>query len=459
MKKKRVSALLLSIVMIEVMVLRNPDYCAKAASGYENTTVTIHFRNAGKWDNVGVWAYEGMGFKRQVMPADLCPAYNTKTDRAIWPGAKMEKELDHEGWYSIRLTFKDTSSGAVFIFNNLVADTKADTSTGGDETDQEFLDGAKKKGLICDTELKKYTHNQYIAKNFTAGDYWCDFDGNIYGSATLLSKSMPKSYGTVEKELQYISVNTKSIKPGTKGILLGAKTSGDGRLAYKSGNKSVITIDSNGVMNAKKPGKSVITVTASETTKYKKATRQVTITVLPKEKQVISVKSVSKIYTGKSSLDIKAKAKGDVKLKYSVDNKKIASVDNKGLVKLKGCGNLKITVTAPETAMYKSAKKVINITVKPQKINKIVTGSSGKGWINVSWSKDDRATSYNVVLSKDSGFKNTKTVQTVKTDLNAGNMPSMYYYVKIQAVYKVQTNDKSIEYCGEWSKVKKVKVK
>ena len=126
---------------------------------------------------------------------------------------------------------------------------------------------------------------------------------------------------------------------------------------------------------------------------------------------------------------------------------------------MKGCGNLKITVTAPETAMYKSAKKVINITVKPQKINKIVTGSSGKGWINVSWSKDDRATSYNVVLSKDSGFKNTKTVQTVKTDLNAGNMPSMYYYVKIQAVYKVQTNDKSIEYCGEWSKVKKVKVK
>ena len=32
MKKKRVFALLLSIVMVAVMVLGNPDYCAKAAS-------------------------------------------------------------------------------------------------------------------------------------------------------------------------------------------------------------------------------------------------------------------------------------------------------------------------------------------------------------------------------------------------------------------------------------------
>ena len=276
--------------------------------------------------------------------------------------------------------------------------------------------------------------------------------GNYTGTAKTQYRIISKN---VEKKSQNITVKTKSIKSGTKGILLGAETSGDGRLTYKSGNKSVITIDSNGVMNARKPGKSVITVTASETTKYKKATKKVTITVLPKEKQVISVKSVPKIYTGKSSLDIKAKAKGDVKLKYSVDNKKIASVDNKGLVKLKGCGNLKITITAPETASYKKATKIITTKIRPQKVSSVRFTSPGKGRMSVSWAKDNRATGYIVVFSKDSSFSEsmTRTVQTSRTSLSYGNMPGMCYYVKVRSSYKAGL------YLGEWSEVKKVFVK
>ena len=88
--------------------------------------------------------------------------------------------------------------------------------------------------------------------------------GNYTGTAKTQYRIISKN---VEKKSQNITVKTKSIKSGTKGILLGAETSGDGRLTYKSGNKSVITIDSNGVMNARKPGKSVISLTASETTK------------------------------------------------------------------------------------------------------------------------------------------------------------------------------------------------
>ena len=180
-----------------------------------------------------------------------------------------------------------------------------------------------------------------------------------------------------------------------------------------------------------------------------------TITVLPKEKQVISVKSVPKIYTGKSSLDIKAKAKGDVKLKYSVDNKKIASVDNKGLVKLKGCGNLKITITAPETASYKKATKIITTKIRPQKVSSVRFTSPGKGRMSVSWAKDNRATGYIVVFSKDSSFSEsmTRTVQTSRTSLSYGNMPGMCYYVKVRSSYKAGL------YLGEWSEVKKVFVK
>lgn len=158
------------------------------------TDVTIHFKNTCKWDNVGVWAYEGMSFTTQIMPEAECPVYNTKTDRAIWPGAKMTAESDYDGWYKITVSFEDTSTGGVMIFNNLVADTKADTASGGDSTDQEFLDGAKAKGLICDTSLKQQTPNQLLAKNFTAKEFWCDFDGNIKGSTALLLTEKPKTY-------------------------------------------------------------------------------------------------------------------------------------------------------------------------------------------------------------------------------------------------------------------------
>ena len=161
---------------------------------FASTDITVHFKNTCKWDNVGVWAYEGMSFTTQVMPQDECPVYNTNTGRAIWPGAKMTAEPDYDGWYEIKLSFDDTSTGAVMIFNNLVADTKADTASGGDPTDQEFLDAAKAKGLICDSKLKQQTPNQLIQKNFEAGEYWCDFDGNVKGSSALLSKTKPASY-------------------------------------------------------------------------------------------------------------------------------------------------------------------------------------------------------------------------------------------------------------------------
>ena len=72
------------------------------------------------------------------MPADKCPAYNTNTNRAIWPGARMEKEEGYDGWYKLTCTFDDPSQGAVMLFNNMVADTTADTASGGDEITSSF---------------------------------------------------------------------------------------------------------------------------------------------------------------------------------------------------------------------------------------------------------------------------------------------------------------------------------
>lgn len=156
------------------------------------TDVTIHFKNAAKWDLVGTWAYEGTSFKTQVMPPEVS-IYNTELKHAIWPGAKMEAEQDYAGWYKIKLTYEDPAkNGAVFIFNNYVADTKVDIGSGGDPTDQAYVDAA---GILKDSTKKQQTPNQVITpRNFTATEYWCDWDGVIGGSTGQLTSTKPASY-------------------------------------------------------------------------------------------------------------------------------------------------------------------------------------------------------------------------------------------------------------------------
>ncbi len=158
----------------------------------DNKRVVIHFKNTCNWENVGVWLYQGIGWTKNVCPKEECPAYNTITDKPLWPGAKMVKEENYEGWYSITAYFDDRSKGAIMIFNNLVADTKVDTSVGGDVTDQQFVE---ESGLIMNSDLKESAPNQLIVPSkFTEREYWCDFDGNLYGKAGQLTSDKPDSY-------------------------------------------------------------------------------------------------------------------------------------------------------------------------------------------------------------------------------------------------------------------------
>lgn len=186
-----------------------------------STDVTIHFKNAAKWDNVGIWIYQGVGWTKNISPKDACPAYHESTDpkiasHPIWPGARMEAEADYNGWYKITVPFDDTSNGAVMIFNNLIADTVTDTTTGGDAADQKIVEGS---GLIMDTNAKKQTPNQtIIPPQFTSGatEFWCDFDGNVAGSSKRLLDKKPDSYtkqaSTKVDNLEAVGASDKEIK-------------------------------------------------------------------------------------------------------------------------------------------------------------------------------------------------------------------------------------------------------
>lgn len=95
------------------------------------------------------------------------------------------------------------------------------------------------------------------------------------------------------KENQTISVKTSIVKSFQPNVKFSLSASAYGRLSYSSANPSVVTVSSNGTVTIKGCGTTTITVTAAETTFYKKATKKVTIKVLPAQVKNLSVKSTA----------------------------------------------------------------------------------------------------------------------------------------------------------------------
>ena len=100
----------------------------------------------------------------------------------------------------------------------------------------------------------------------------------------------------VKKKTQKITAKAKlSLDLGKKNISVGAKTTGNGKLKYKSLNPKIVKINSKGKMTAVGIGKATIVITATGTSKYKTATKRVVVTV-GIAKQVCKVKTMSNGY-------------------------------------------------------------------------------------------------------------------------------------------------------------------
>lgn len=103
---------------------------------------------------------------------------------------------------------------------------------------------------------------------------------------------------TSEKKQQVISVGkqkyTKQI--GDKKFSLKAKTSGDGKLTYKTSNKKIVTVSKNGYVSIVGEGTAKVTISASETNTYKKASKTVKIIVKSKNNTGISFSGTDETY-------------------------------------------------------------------------------------------------------------------------------------------------------------------
>lgn len=132
--------------------------------------------------------------------------------------------------------------------------------------------------------------NMNMSDIYTYAGTICN-DGNINESGNTENK--PTESLTQKKE-QVISANSINKTYSNKTFSLNVKTSGDGKLTYKSNNNKVVRISSLGKVKMVGYGKATITIVASETDSYKVATKQIEIRVNPPKAKKVKVKSLKK---------------------------------------------------------------------------------------------------------------------------------------------------------------------
>ncbi len=153
--------------------------------------------------------------------------------------------------------------------------------------------GSKLTNIV--TSVKKGTAKSSTL-TLTKGTYYIGiYSSNYPGRYIVQTSNLTKP-----KAVQTITAYDVKKSLGDKAFVIGAVvTKGNGKLSYTSSNPSVASISSGGTVTLKGVGKTTITITASETSSYKKTTKQVTVTVYPK---ATSITSLTAPETGKMTV-------------------------------------------------------------------------------------------------------------------------------------------------------------
>lgn len=177
-------------------------------------------------------------------------------------------------------------------------------------------------------------------------------------------------------------------------------------------------------------------------------------------REIRGVKSAYKKSASGKAFSLNASFEGSGVLSYNSSNPKVAKVSSRGAITPLKPGKTTITVSLPQSGIYRAAaskKAVLTVVPKKASISKLESKSRA---VKVTWKRDKKVSGYQVVLASDKKFtkgkkqaniKTNKTVQKTFTKLSKGKV----YYMKVRS-YK--TVGKQRLY-GPYSKAKAVRVK
>ena len=174
-----------------------------------------------------------------------------------------------------------------------------------------------------------------------------------------------------DSTIQVISYTKKYTKAlGDKAFKLDAKRKvGNGKLSYKSSNKKVAVVDSNGKVTIKGIGVSTITVTAAKTSKYDKKSVNITLTVNPKK---AAISKLTPVKGKKLKVTWKKVAKADGYVVQYAKDKKFKNVVSKVTVKKAGTTSTTITKKLTKGKKYYvrvRAYKTVKVNGKNKKLS------------------------------------------------------------------------------------------
>jgi hypothetical protein len=226
-----------------------------------------------------------------------------------------------------------------------------------------------------------------------------------------------------------------------------------------SSNTEVATVTDTGKVTINNVGTCKITVYAEPTSTYAIGSASYTLTVKKGTGQLAFLStSGTKTLSNKSfTIPFKTK-KTDGKLTWTSSNTKIAKVNAKGEVTMLKSGRVTIRVKAAAGKKYKAISEIrYTLTIKPAKVNLSTVTNVRTQKITLNWKKTD-STSYEIQYSTSSKFdKSVKTITNVSASKTAYTISRLSknktYYVRIRAY------DKNTKHYGNWSTVKKVKIK
>ena len=167
-----------------------------------------------------------------------------------------------------------------------------------------------------------------------------------------------------QKAEQTIIASDQTLTVGDPPFNLNAKTTGDGKLSFKSGDKRVATVDEDGFVTIIGSGTTTITITVSETERYKAATKVISIFVSPgvsPDPADIDNGSDNFYYgeyfeddSGEYYIEIyglndSEKEIYNLVIPYAIDGKPVRRIRDEAF---KNCNNLKGTLTIPNSVIY-----------------------------------------------------------------------------------------------------------
>ena len=240
------------------------------------------------------------------------------------------------------------------------------------------------------TDMTAYPSYEDAARNTSATcsteqDQGVGEDGKTY--------TFTVQYPAIERSTQTIRVDTTDRTANCGDTLDPRSVSAQGKISYDSNNKTVATVDSNGVVKALKAGETTITIRAAQTADYQAATTSYKLTVSHKytgdwkkddtgyykecvcgDKSYATVTPVLGVALDKTSMNLTAGSTGTLtatinpsdaankSLTWTSDNTAVATVNENGKVTAVAEGTANITVKTVDGE--KTAVCAVTVTAK-----------------------------------------------------------------------------------------------